>query len=399
MSKIKKERKKIMHIAKRNGSWYYVIDVGTNPVTGKRMQKKKGGFSTEREAKRAGQKAEVEFQNGLYVDTERMSFGELCGIFLKEYQQRNNVKQSTYDLKVAQVNAWLKHFDVIEVRKITRQLIQNSLDQMSEHYSEKTMVTLFATLKMVLERGREIKCIITDPSEFAYLPKKRKSLEEVEAEAVESKYLEKPKLKHFLESAKLYGKENDYPLFLLLAYTGLRISEALALKWSDIDFENYSISISKSIYNSRRKGTDFILDTPKTKTSKRVLTVDDKVFEQLRKLRTFQKEKRFVKRNRPDFDFVFINYDSQFGYPLRLTFVSYRLNRILKIAEINQKITCHTFRHTHTSLLAEAGVDLVSIMDRLGHKDDKTTREIYLHVTAEMKKEAAHKFSKLMDSL
>lgn len=56
-------------------------------------------------------------------------------------------------------------------------------------------------------------------------------------------------------------------------------------------------------------------------------------------------------------------------------------------------------RHTHISLLAEAGASLEKIMDRVGHVDDSTTKNIYLHITKDMKKEASHKFSSLMKDL
>jgi len=73
--------------------------------------------------------------------------------------------------------------------------------------------------------------------------------------------------------------------------------------------------------------------------------------------------------------------------------------RLLKIAGLSSELTPHSLRHIHTSLLAEAGVGLEEIMDRLGHSDDNTTRNVYLHMTKEMKKEASHKFGKLMRSL
>jgi len=62
------------------------------------------------------------------------------------------------------------------------------------------------------------------------------------------------------------------------------------------------------------------------------------------------------------------------------------MKRLLKIAGVSQELTPHSFRHTHPSLLAEAGVRLEEIMDRLGHTEDETTRLIYLHVTKELKK-------------
>ncbi len=70
-----------------------------------------------------------------------------------------------------------------------------------------------------------------------------------------------------------------------------------------------------------------------------------------------------------------------------------------KLAGLNKKLTPHSLRHTHTSLLGEAGVLLEDIMNSLGHTDDDTTRNIYRHPTEEMKKEASQKFGQLMRSL
>ena len=75
------------------------------------------------------------------------------------------------------------------------------------------------------------------------------------------------------------------------------------------------------------------------------------------------------------------------------------MSRLLKIAGLKTDLTPHSLRHTHTSLLAEADVGLEEIMERLGHTDYETTRKVYLHVTKDMKKEAAHKFDLLMDNL
>ena len=72
--------------------------------------------------------------------------------------------------------------------------------------------------------------------------------------------------------------------------------------------------------------------------------------------------------------------------------------RLLRLCQLSTDFTPHTLRHTHTSLLAEAGVSLEQIMERLGHIDDQTTKNIYLHITKEMKKEASHKFAQLMRS-
>ena len=98
-------------------------------------------------------------------------------------------------------------------------------------------------------------------------------------------------------------------------------------------------------------------------------------------------------------DFIFAKMERQHGYPIVIKTLQNRMKRLLHIANLNQELTPHSLRHTHTSLLAEAGVALEQIMDRLGHSDDQITKNVYLHVTQEMKKEASQKFSELMRSL
>nr|WP_230498622.1 tyrosine-type recombinase/integrase [Pseudoneobacillus rhizosphaerae] len=71
----------------------------------------------------------------------------------------------------------------------------------------------------------------------------------------------------------------------------------------------------------------------------------------------------------------------------------------LRPGRLKSRAEFHSLSHTHTSLLAEAKVGLEEIMDRLGHCDHDTTKNVYLHVTKEMKKETSHKFAQLMRNL
>ncbi|WP_245917924.1 tyrosine-type recombinase/integrase [Alteribacillus bidgolensis] len=68
--------------------------------------------------------------------------------------------------------------------------------------------------------------------------------------------------------------------------------------------------------------------------------------------------------------------------------------RLLKLAGLNTELTPHSLRHTHTSIFAEAEVSLPQIMKRLGHEDESTTKNVYLHITKEMKKKRLPKSSK-----
>lgn len=207
--------------------------------------------------------------------------------------------------------------------------------------------------------------------------------------------MEKEELYLFLETAKKQGLEMDYLAFLILSYTGMRIGELVCLKWNDINFKENSIRIIKTYYNEKNNTVEYSLELPKTQGS-----IEDMIMEELKKHRTAQK--KVIKRLGDAYyneGFIFGKSERHPGYPTLIKTVANRMKRLLKTAELNQELTPHSLRHTHTSLLAEAGVGLEEIMDRLGHVEDETTRLIYLHVTEELKREASHKFGQLMRSL
>ncbi|MFC5364953.1 site-specific integrase [Peribacillus frigoritolerans] len=193
----------------------------------------------------------------------------------------------------------------------------------------------------------------------------------------------------------------DYPLFLLMAYTGIRAGELCALKWRDIDFEGQTISISKTYYNPTNNRKEYKLLTPKTPTAVRIIDIDETVLNELSMHKLVQKQTMMKHRDiYHNKDFVFASIDEDLpGYPFYIKKIENRMRRLLKIAALNPKLTPHSLRHTHTSLLSQAGVGLPQIMERLGHKDEDTTKNVYLHVTKEMKKEASQKFKELMENL
>lgn len=192
----------------------------------------------------------------------------------------------------------------------------------------------------------------------------------------------------------------DYLMFLLLSYTGMRAGELCALKWKDIDFGEETISITKTYYNPTNNTLNYQLLTPKTKSSRRVITIDPLVINELLKHKREQKE--LILKYRKTYhnkDFVITKTDKLPGYPEIIKTIENRMRRLLKKCGLSETLTPHSLRHTHTSLLAEAGVELQDIMDRLGHKDDYTTKAVYLHVTKPKKKEASQKFAELMSGL
>lgn len=134
--------------------------------------------------------------------------------------------------------------------------------------------------------------------------------------------------------------------------------------------------------------------------SRRKIIVDEEIINALKEHKIIQNQ--VIKQLEDAYynkDFIFAKMKRKHGYPIVIKNVRDRMKRLLKIADLNEDLTPHSLRHTHTSSLAEAGVALEQIMDRLGHSDDQITKDVYLHVTQEMKKEAPKKFSELMRSL
>jgi site-specific recombinase XerD len=86
-------------------------------------------------------------------------------------------------------------------------------------------------------------------------------------------------------------------------------------------------------------------------------------------------------------------------YPFAPKNILDRMNRILEYTSIKKHATPHIFRHTHVSMLTEAGGDLADIMERVGHDDMKTTLKIYTHVTNKMKEETSEKVHRTYGSL
>lgn len=387
---------------KCGATWAYTVEVGINPKTGKRKRKKKNGFKTKKAAETAVAELLKELDQGTFVDEQNILFEDFAYDWLSMYEGTGKVKESTVRVRRHEIKRLLDYFAKLKIKDITKHRYQNALNDLKKRgYSYNTIDGAHRTGKMIFKKAVELEVIKKNPTEFTHVPKQQKTIEELERRKDIPNYLEKEELHRFLQVTKKLGLDQDYPIFLLLAYTGLRVGELCALKWRDIDMEEQTISITKTYYNPTNNKKEYKLLTPKTSTAVRVIDVDETVIDVLKRHRAQQKEVMMKYRDiYHNEGFVFANTDEETpGYPFYIKKIENRMRRLLKIAELNIHLTPHSIRHTHTSLLAEAGVGLPQIMERLGHKDEDTTKNVYLHVTKEMKKEASQKFKELMGNL
>ncbi len=380
--------------------WMYVIENGTDPITGKRERIVKRGFLKEKEAIKAARDMEYEMERWNLDLKNKITFKELTEEWFKHYQSMG-VKKATIRIREYETNKLLIYFSNKKVKDITQVMYQRFLNEMNKELKINTLSGIQGTAKMIFKYARELGVIHNDPTEFAKLPKKIKTVEEIENENIQDVYFEKNELKEFLDVALTHGKKDDYFIFNMLAWTGMRLGELLALKWSDIDLENRTISITKTLYNPNNNILSHELTPPKTSGSVRTIDIEPELIELVKSHRLLQKQVKLSLGSKyTDFDFVVTKLKPpNLGYPYYLKLVNIRMQAILKHTTIKKHLTPHSFRHTHTSLLAEVDVPLELIMERLGHESDKTTTKVYLHVTKERKKEASEKFGNLMRSL
>lgn len=183
----------------------------------------------------------------------------------------------------------MPYFTELKLKDIKRKTYQDALNNLKAlGYSHSTMKGINCTGKMIFRKALELELIKKDPTEFAYLKKDKKSIEDF-AENRIPKYMEKEKLALFLETAHTEGLTFDYTMFLVLAYTGIRIGELVSLTWQDIDFKAHTIKITKTYYNPNNNMRNYQLVASKTKSSRRTIIIDQLIIDKLLKHKAQQK--------------------------------------------------------------------------------------------------------------
>jgi len=204
-----------------------------------------------------------------------------------------------------------------------------------------------------------------------------KSQEEVIKKLKQLGYTEEeiasPKALYKIKASKLY------PIVYLTARTGMRLSEVLALKWSDIDFNEKVIRVySSSHYGIKKEGeeTAHFLGPTKEGKPKSYIQISSRDVEFLKQHRKEQLEQRLRYRGEyHDNNLVFCNNN---GTYLRNDVVSKAFTNFAKSNGFN--ITFHGLRHSHCTHLLAAGVPSMEVARRLGHQDAATSEKFYSHV-------------------
>ena len=314
-----------------------------------------------------------------------ITFKELYDEF--EDNWKNGVRESTI---YAANHVKNEIFNQIEgdylVRNIDRRLLQKVIDQLikdgrSRNYTSKIKFKLNQIMKYALRMNY----INSNEMLFVELPRKITTSDDLKKKR--TKYLDQKEFNLFIktlqkEALRDYRLNKYIRIAKVLFLTGMRYGELAALSYKeDIDFSKKTIHI-RHTYDFRLKKRT----APKTAKSDRIITAPQKVLDIIKEQILENTKNGF------DTDSIFIN---TLGEPITSARVIIPLKNHGKKLCIDKNITTHMFRHSHISLLAELGIPLTAIMDRVGHSDSKTTLEIYSHVTQKMVSDISSKLDKI----
>ncbi len=201
----------------------------------------------------------------------------------------------------------------------------------------------------------------------------------------------------FLKNTPQY--RHWYPVFAVMVGTGLRVGEAVGLRWCDIDLDEGIIDVNHTLVyycHGPVNGCSFNIHTPKTKAGERKVPMLDFVKEAFIEERKIQEETGIKCTAKIDgyTDFIFVNRNGDTQHQGTLNKAIRRIIRDCNDAQFlrdeNAEVllphfSCHTLRHTFTTRMCEAGVNIKVIQDALGHADVSTTLGIYADVTKELR--------------
>ena len=387
------------YATKTKGSLYLFKAVTGYDVHGKAITTTRRGFKTKKQAKDAAMEFEMSVKNGGITTDTHSTFEMVALEWLDKHKYE--VKQSTIKSQKSKVNTANLYLGNRKIKDIKQREIEIMLSDLLDNDDKKgmrksgkfkssTVNNILQVVKMVFRYAKKYELINVNPAAEIALPKRVKKLSDQKEDKI--KFLSKPELFIFLDTVDKHSMDIERAYLYLLAYSGMRAGEGLAMKWSDIDFKNNALDINKTLFTDGNSNKHYELNPPKSESSNRLITIDPLVIDLLKKLKQYQNEcKLAFGKGYHDANFVFAAPD---GRPKTIGFMQWRLERICSF--YGTKINLHMLRHTHTSLCIASGMSIFEIQKRLGHADIQTTMNIYAHLTKESEEIAADKFSSFM---
>jgi integrase len=270
----------------------------------------------------------------------------------------------------------------VTLSKLTPQHIIAMHKAIGVSVAPRTVGHAHRVLHCALETAVRWNYIVRNPADLVSPPKVTKP---------ETAFLTTEQARKLLETARAI-QHPDEALYVTLLATGLRLGEALALRWSDVELAAASLAVKRSV--CRLPGQGFVFQPPKTKRSERTVSLAPFAVDALRRHRARQNAERLKAGDLwEDGDLVFAN---AFGRPREMQNVSRRSFRPLLAAAGLPVVRIHDLRHSAASLLLPLGVHIKIVSEILGHSTTAITLDTYSHSVPSLQADATRRLGDLL---
>jgi len=307
------------------------------------------------------------------VKSSKETFGSYLSYWLDNVKP--TLKQSTFDSYSNYVHKHIiPHLGVVQISRITIELLQKFINLKSKELSPKTILSLKSVLNLALSKAEEQNFVV-NPCKYLKLP--RCSADEMRVFTLP----EQKELESVLDSRSDIG-------VLICLYTGIRIGELCALRWNDINFNTGTLYIRKTMQrvkddSENNSKTKVIIDEPKSPASKRSIPIPSFLINTLKHYKSTCNNSDFV-----------ISVYNRFMEPRTY---QYRFKTLLKNAGIDNA-NFHSLRHTFATRALEIGFDVKTLSDILGHSNPNITLKRYAHSLDTHKRKAMDKLEQVYNA-
>lgn len=372
------------HIVKRSeGSYTIVVNLGKDPATGKRKQQWVSVKGTKKDAEKRLSEMLHQLDTGTFAKPGKATLADYLEQWLSDYcwGSLSPVTVQTYEYIVRRyLVPALGQIPLTQVRPEHLQHLYSEKLASGRHdgkggLSARTVRYMHVTLHKALQSAVKMGMIVRNPADAVEAPKLKRH---------EMQTMNESDMHIFLEFAKATPY---YALFYTALFTGMRRSELLALRWSDVDLLLCQISVSRSIHQLHNR--EIIFRETKTVKSRRMIALSPSTAIVLREHREQQEKLRQSLGLRlTDDDLVFSQYD---GKPLLPDSITQAWRHLARHTGL-KGIRLHDARHTHASLMLKQGIHPKIVSERLGHASIQITLDTYSHVVPGIQEAAALRF-------
>jgi len=369
------------------GSWEVCLDVGTN-ATGKRIRHFESVKGTKRVAQQRMHELLHTLEQGAYIKPTRLTVAQFLEEWLRDYVRTNTAPRTAeryQEIVRIHLIPALGSFPVLvlqphHIQKYYGSALESGRRDGKGGLSAQTVHHHHRVLYEALKYGVKHGILVRNVAEAVDAPRpERKELAILAASDVQL----------ILDACK---ETSYYVLFFTLAYTGLRRSEMLGLRWGDVDLQKSTLSVVQVLHQLR--GGKYIFREPKTKRSRRQIALSPSLAIVLWEHRLKQEHAgKLLGKPLESADLVFSHPD---GRPIRPDSVTRAFPEIAESVGL-RGVRLHDLRHAHATILLQQGVNPKIVQERLGHSSVSTTLDIYSHVLPGLQEAAARQFDESLE--